>query len=215
MAGLKQVGLVLGRVVERQRASESLAWQATHDPVTALANRGLLLEHIGLTQDDIFNPAEVRSAVLLINIDRFRQVNDSLGHVVGDQVLRLIAERLRSSVGPDDLVARLSADEFVVLSYQSADANFCALAEQLQRAVSQPLMVGGHQMRLRAGIGISLISFEQNLPAAVLRSADSALRHARTRGSEQVYMFDAKLAAAVEQRIKDEAGLARAIAAVS
>ncbi|MGK5683719.1 putative bifunctional diguanylate cyclase/phosphodiesterase [Actinoplanes sp. URMC 104] len=204
VAALEQVGLALGRVVERQRTKDALAWQAGHDPVTDLANRRLLLEHIGRVQQEGAGGA----AVLLVNLDRFRLVNDSLGYAVGDQVLRMVADRLRRAADEDDLVARLSADEFVVLSRQAPCLD---LADRLRRTLREPLTVAGHHVRVRAGIGICVVMPGPALPAAVLRNADAALRQAKRRGPEQIHVFDATLASTAEQRIEDEIALAQAI----
>ncbi len=212
MGALEQVGIALGRVVERQRTNEHLAWQAGHDPVTDLPNRRLLLEHIRLTQQAAGGPGP-RGALLLLNLDRFRLVNDSLGYAVGDQVLRLVGDRLRAAATDTDLVARLSADEFVVLTHQPAPA----FAEHLLRVLREPLTVAGHQLRLRAGIGIRQLTAEHaatsHYPAGVLRDADAALRQAKLRGAEQVHLFDESLADTVAQRIDDEIALAQAITA--
>ncbi|GIE60059.1 sensor domain-containing protein [Actinoplanes octamycinicus] len=207
---LEQVGLALGRVVERQRTSEALAWQATHDPVTDLANRRLLLDHIRRTRQ-----ADGRqAALLLINLDRFRLVNDALGYAIGDQVLRLVGERLRAAVGAEDLVARLSADEFVVVAAISCGPDGAPLlAERLLLDLREPLIIGGHELVLRASVGIRAVTCDdpEHFPAGVLRDADAALRQAKSRGKDQIVVFDAAMAGSAERRMNDEIALARAI----
>ncbi|BCJ46031.1 GGDEF domain-containing protein [Actinoplanes ianthinogenes] len=200
---LEQVGLALGRVVERQRTSEALAWQATHDPVTDLANRRLLLEHIRRTRQQ-------SATLLLINLDRFRLVNDALGYAIGDQVLRLAGNRLRAAVGAEDLVARLSADEFVVVATTPGATE---LAERLLHDLREPLTIGGHELVLRASVGIRAVTGDdpEHFPAAVLRDADAALRQAKSRGKDQIVVFDEAMAGSAEQRMDDEIALARAI----
>ncbi|BEL04132.1 hypothetical protein Q0Z83_023230 [Actinoplanes sichuanensis] len=217
LQALEQIGLALGRVVERQRTNETLAWQATHDPVTDLANRRLLLDHIRDSQQACRSVA-AQSALLLINLDRFRLVNDALGYAVGDQVLRLVAERLRLAAGPGNLLARLSADEFVVLTELPTDPGntvSAGLAHRLLQALGEPLTIGGHELRLRASIGIRPIHAGNLppglLPAAVLRDADAALRQAKRRGKDQVVVFDGALAGTAVRRVDDEIALARAI----
>ncbi|GAA1619154.1 sensor domain-containing protein [Actinoplanes couchii] len=196
LQALEQIGLALGRVVERQRTSDALAWQATHDPVTDLANRRLLTERIRDGR---------HRALLLINLDRFRIINDALGYALGDQILRLAGERLLSVTGEDDLVARLSADEFVVLAQDQTD-----LAQRLLAVLREPMTIGGHEFRLGASIGIRPLTGSHR-PAAVLRDADAALRQAKSRGKDQVVVFDDALAGTAEQRFDDELALARAI----
>ncbi|WIM99663.1 EAL domain-containing protein [Actinoplanes oblitus] len=211
---LEQIGLALGRVVERQRTSEALAWQATHDPVTDLANRRLLLDHIRRIRQ-----ADGRqAALLLINLDRFRLINDALGYALGDQVLRLAGDRLRAAVGAEDLVARLSADEFVVVATMPgtpspAGSPFLPLADRLLHELRQPLAIGGHELMLRASVGIRAVTGDDpdHFPAAVLRDADAALRQAKNRGKDQVVVFDGAMAGTAKRRMDDEIALARAI----
>ena len=223
---LQQVGLALGRVVERQRTRDHLAWQATHDPLTDLANRRLLLDRIRMAQRDAAHSDDRRSAVLLLNLDRFRLINDSLGYAVGDELLRRVADRLRSAVCGDDVVARLSADEFVVLTHeiltghsagtvQNDAGRFLAVAHRLLQAVGEPLSIAGNRLQLRASIGLCPITAQHaaadHYPARVLRDADAALRHAKRRGKNQITVFDTSLAQRAEQRLDDETALAHAI----
>jgi diguanylate cyclase (GGDEF)-like protein len=218
LAALEQVGLALGRVVERQRTAATLTWRANHDPVTELANRRLLLERISAAQDMAADARGSDSSVMVINLDRFRLVNDSLGYAAGDEVLRAVARRLQHSVREGDLVARLSADEFAVLAHPGADGAdepLVTTAQRLLQAVREPLHVAGHQMRLHAGIGICPIgpsyAARSHNPALVLRDADAALRHGKRRGQDQIHVFDATLAGTTAQRIDDETALAQAI----
>ncbi|MFI1988501.1 EAL domain-containing protein [Actinoplanes sp. NPDC020271] len=213
VGALEQIGLALGRVVERQRTSEALAWQATHDPVTDLANRRLLLDHIRRSG----RAAVRRSALLLINLDRFRLVNEAHGYAIGDQFLRLVGELLRATADPGDLVARLSADEFVVVTTpdaaRSAGTPYLMLADRILQALRRPLIIGGHEFRLRASIGIRVITGDdsEQFPAAVLRDADAALRQAKSRGKDQTVVFDDAMAGTAERRMDDEIALAQGI----
>lgn len=222
IANLEQIGLALGRVVERQRTAATLIDQATHDPVTGLANRWRLLDEISATQQEIAGQRGRRrsSAILLINLDRFRLINDSLGYAAGDHLLREAADRLSRGVEPGDLVARLGADEFVVLAHreaQTADsvAPFTALAHRLIEQLRDTVNVLGHQVPLRASVGVCPLSeahsTSADYPAGVLRDADAALRHAKRRGKNQIQVFDAALRSTAAARIADEAALAAAI----
>ena len=219
VTALEQVGLALGRIVERQRTQTTLTWQAHHDPVTDLANRRLLLEQISQAQSGLGAEPARHSAVLLINLDRFRLINDSLGYAVGDHALRKVADRLRDAVGPGDLVARLSADEFVVLAHAGDpdDRRFVELAEHLLDALHLPLNLVRHSLHLRASIGVRPITAQDrgsdHNPAAVLRDADAALRQAKRRGKDQIHVFDATLRTTADRRMADETALAHAISA--
>jgi diguanylate cyclase (GGDEF)-like protein len=224
VASLEQIGLTLGRVVERQRTADVLIHQATHDPVTGVANRRRLLEEISSTQHSVASgrSGDHRSAVILINLDRFRLINDSLGYAAGDLVLGEAAERIGRTVDPGDLVARLGADEFVVLAHRDVPggvgddaAPFAALARRLLHELCATVNVVGHQVPLRASAGICPITDEHasvaHYPAAVLRDADAALRHAKRRGKDQIQVFDAALRSTAAERIADEAALGEAI----
>ncbi len=224
VASLDQIGLTLGRVVERQRTADALIHQANHDPVTGVANRRRLLEEISSVQQGLASGrrGEHRSAVILINLDRFRLINDSLGYAAGDLVLQEAAARIGRSVRGGDLVARLGADEFVVLAHQDGAggesddvAPFAALARRLVHDLRATVNVVGHQVPLRASAGICPITDDHastaDYPAGVLRDADAALRHAKRRGKDQVQVFDAALRSTAAERIADEAALGEAI----
>ncbi|AEV84414.1 hypothetical protein ACWT_3391 [Actinoplanes sp. SE50] len=221
ITALEQVGMAVGRVVERQRTRAHLAWQASHDPLTDLASRRLLLERIGAAQRETATTAGTRYAVLLLNLDRFRTINDSLGYAVGDELLRQVADRLRTAVRTGDLVARLSADEFVILTRHLTDDPggpadmFAAVAQRLLTRLAEPVQIAGHRLQLRASIGLCPISTAHaggsHNPARLLRDADAALRHAKRRGKNQIQVFDAGMADRAEQRLGDETALAEAI----
>ncbi len=229
ITSLEQMGLSLGRVVERQRTAEALVHQATHDPVTDVANRRRLLEEISATQQQLAAQRRNgrRSAVLLINLDRFRLINDSLGYAAGDLVLREAADRISRTVGATDLVARLGADEFAVLAHRDVLAGeagrgggedaepFSALAQRLLHELRGTVNVVGHEVPLRASAGICPLTDDRattaHNPAGVLRDADAALRHAKRRGKDQIQVFDAALRSTAAGRIADEAALGEAI----
>lgn len=224
IAALEQIGVNLGQVVERQRAAAVLLHQATHDVVTDVANRRRLLEEIVDTQRKLASreAGDGRSAVLLINLDRFRSINDALGFAAGDTVLHEAATRICRAVTDDDLVARLSADEFVVLTHGGGESvqgdhtdPFLALAYRIQQHLGGLVDVSGHQISMRASVGIcELVAGDSESvghPTGVLRDADIALRHAKRRGKDQIQVFDATLRDIAEARILDETALAQAI----
>jgi diguanylate cyclase (GGDEF)-like protein len=221
IAALEQIGVNLGQVIERQRAAAVLFHQATHDVVTGVANRRRLLDEIAAAQVDQAAGRSVgrSSAVLLLDLDRFRQINDSLGYAAGDVVLREAAARLVRAIPDDALGARLGADQFVVLAHHRpssaadpAAGPFTALAHRILQSLHGSVSVGGHQVPLRASVGICLLDPGQTESAStVLRDADTALRHAKRRGKEEVQVFDAALRHLAATRILDETALADAV----
>jgi len=233
IAALEQIGMLLGRVVERQRASALLRQQADHDPLTDLANRRVLLEAVSSTQAGCEDgTADGTAALVLMDLDRFGRVNSALGYTVGDLLLMEAADRLQAAAAPGDLVARLSADEFVVLvrdlpaappagADDGSDHNGVPMAAahegaRLLAALTGPVEVAGQRLTLSASVGVCPIGPDHaalaHYPAAVLRDADAALRHAKQHGKGRVKVFDAAMRTDVARRLADEADLAAAIA---
>jgi diguanylate cyclase (GGDEF)-like protein len=227
ITALEQIGANLGQVVERERAAAVLSHQATHDLVTDVANRRGLLDELAAAQrtqaaSDTFGS---RSALLLIDLDRFRQINNLLGYAGGDAVLREAAKRIVAGAPDDALVARLGADEFIVLAHGASDPNevaepFVALAHRLLEHLSGPVTINGQHVPLHGSVGICILATDADITyageqnegtSAVLRDADTALRHAKSRGKDQVQVFDATLRTMAETRILDEAALSQAI----
>lgn len=188
-------------ITERRAISERLAYEATHDPLTRLANRTLALNHLRRT---IADPAAT-ATVLFIDLDKFKIINDSLGHTVGDQVLRIVGERLRSAAGPSDLVGRLGGDEFLVITtgYTEA-AQVRALADHLQRHLAQSIIVHGRELHINTSIGIVLAAPGDRRNAdELLEDADLAMYQAKTFGPGRYAFY----ALAMRKRIRDRFGL--------
>ena len=222
VTALEQIGTLLGRVVERERSEALLRHQADHDPLTELANRRRLLTEIAREQTACEpGRAPGRTAVALIDLDRFGAINASYGHPVGDIVLREAADRLRAAVRPGDLVARLGGDEFVVVlrglptAGPDGEDPACLTAVRLLAGLTGPVDVAGQQVPLEGSVGVCVIGAAHagsaHYPASVLRDADAALRHAKRRGRGQVALFDAAMRQDTEQRLADETDLAAAI----
>jgi len=221
---LEQVGVLLGRVAERERTATLLRHQADHDPLTDLANRRLLLREISALQTaQAQGQAQGAGALLLLDLDRFRLVNESMGHTAGDVVLQEVAARLRRAAQDSDIVARLSSDEFAVLVRDLAPASepgadpLVAAGERLLEALCGPILLAGQQVPIGASVGVCAVGPEHSTvahyPAAVIRDADSALRRAKSRGKGRVEPYDAALRNDAAQRMTDETDLAEAIAA--
>ena len=192
--------------------------QATHDPLTGLPNRSILFEHLEelfrLHRPDIPGGSiEDSVALLFIDLDRFKAVNDSLGHDVGDRVLVTVANRLRSAVRPSDLVARLAGDEFVVVcSGLHGQVDALGLADRIAREVAVPIAVAGRDVVVTASIGIAQLSSGSPMTAdQLLRDADMAMYRAKERGSDRVEVFGRNLRSEVRERVDLEHALRRAI----
>ena len=191
-------------------------YRALHDPLTGLANRGLLMDRLGQAL------ARTRRrpgcvAVLFLDLDRFKVVNDSLGHAAGDDLLVEVANRLEAATGPADTVARLGGDEFVVLAEDVAGADGAlALARRLRRAVSAPMPVaGGQTVVMTASIGIALsepgLDIGEGNPSSLLWDADAAMYRAKDCGRDRAHLFEDGLRAGSVSRFRSEAMLRHAL----
>ena len=195
----------------RRRAEADLAHQATHDPLTGLPNRVLLhdrlgqgIAHLGRDQRAI--------AVLLFDIDRFKVVNDSLGHAAGDEILVAVADRLPQAVRPGDTVARLGGDEFVVVcDGVHGELEAVGLADRVASAFVEPFTVGHAQLQLTASVGITVVTDAASNPADVLRDADAVMYRAKERGGGRWEIFDAGVRYRVVERLRVETDLRRAL----
>jgi diguanylate cyclase (GGDEF)-like protein len=203
--------LLLHRVdIDRARHERLLAHQAQHDALTELPNRRLFLEQLGAAIAR-GRDSGVFAAVLFVDLDLFKVINDSLGHVVGDDMLIAAGARVRENVGPHALVARLGGDEFTVLLGDLTD-RACAIetAERIRTAFERPFAVGVHEVFTSVSIGIAFTTREDSAQD-VLRHADLAMYHAKSRGRSRVEVFDPALDLAARTRQQLEYDLRRAI----
>jgi diguanylate cyclase (GGDEF)-like protein/PAS domain S-box-containing protein len=204
--------LVLNTDITALKRSEAeLAHQALHDPLTGLANRPLLLDH--LDRALARRPREQRTlAVLFLDLDRFKLINDSLGHGAGDALLVEVAERLRGIVRPGDTVARLGGDEFVVLIESIEEPRDAVrMAERVRRYLARPVDVLGNEVLATASIGIAIAGAEHSDPEGLLRDADAAMYLAKARGRNRSELFDEALRTEATERLQMENALRRAI----
>jgi diguanylate cyclase (GGDEF)-like protein/PAS domain S-box-containing protein len=179
-------------VTEQRRAAEQLQWAATHDELTGLPNRTELLTRV----DGLLDGAPIGSvALLFIDLDNFKAVNDSLGHGIGDRLLTVLAERLRDAVGERALLGRFGGDEFIVVLRAGADAAFDpgAVAEQLRETIREAVDVEGAEFFITASIGYSVNTGEATTAADLLRDADGAMYRAKARGRDCVEAYAAGL----------------------
>ncbi len=194
-------------ITERRAISARLAHEATHDPLTRLANRTLVLDRL-----DRRDGSEA-AAVLFLDLDKFKLINDSLGHPVGDQVLRIAGERLRRATGPDDVVGRLGGDEFVVVtSATTGPAQVGVFAAHLRSVLAEPVSVHGRQLHLDASMGIVLVEPDDRRSAEdLLRDADVAMYQAKSRGRGRFEFFDVALRRRMQRRLRMEQDLRDAV----
>ena len=184
---------IMEDITERRRLTERLAYEATHDPLTDLPNRALFLTRL---TEALADPAPgARVGLCLLDLDSFKVINDSLGHVVGDELLTAVADRLSDAVGeaepPGGLVARLGGDEFVVLTRHAEPAQLGALARAMHTAVAAPVTVSGYQLAVTASIGaVDAPAGSTTTPADLIRAADITLHQAKAEGRGRVVFHD-------------------------
>ncbi|HEX5502215.1 MAG TPA: EAL domain-containing protein [Thermomicrobiales bacterium] len=199
-------------ITEQKALVERLTYQAFHDPLTGLPNRALFLDRLGHAVSRA-ERGQAPVAVLLLDLDRFKVINDSLGHESGDQLLSEMAERLRACLRPGDTVARLGGDEFTILLEDLPDAERPRrVAERILERLRQPLHLGGHEVFVTASIGIALGATDQEAPEDLLRNADIAMYRAKAEGKAHYEIFDPSMNARALERLDLEHALWRAIA---
>jgi diguanylate cyclase (GGDEF)-like protein/PAS domain S-box-containing protein len=206
-------GLVLNiRDIQERKALESqLTHQAFHDPLTKLANRALLADRVAHAQARSQRDGRP-CAVLLLDLDDFKAINDTLGHVAGDEVLIEVARRLHACIRAGDTAARLGGDEFALLLEDTPDAaRAMEVAERIAVALKDPVMLGGTEAFLSASTGIA-IGVPSDPEGELLRNADVALYHAKEKGKGRCEVFEPSMRAAVMDRLQLGVDLHRALA---
>ncbi|HYJ92585.1 MAG TPA: EAL domain-containing protein [Pyrinomonadaceae bacterium] len=178
-------------VTERELAEEKLRHYALHDTLTNLPNRVEFMNHLSRAIERRNADLNNNFAVLFLDLDRFKIINDSLGHVIGDKFLIAIAERLKACVRPGDVVARLGGDEFTVLLNRTGDINEVAgVAERLQGQLSEPFRINNYEVFTTASIGIIIADDMPRDPDDFLRDADTAMYRAKEAGKARYEIFD-------------------------
>ena len=199
-------------ITSRRLAEGELHHIAYHDSLTDLANRNCFNERLEVAVERTRLDASLRFAVMFLDLDRFKVVNDSLGHIAGNTLLREVARRLCDSVRPGDLVARLGGDEFAVLLEQVHDpADAMALAQRLLAAVSASVTINGTEVMPGASIGITFSHLGYRTSDEVLRDADLVMYAAKADGRRRVMLFDQSMHERIAEKLKLEGDLRRAI----
>ncbi|WP_407909658.1 EAL domain-containing protein [Lysobacter claricitrinus] len=204
--------LLLRDVSHAREQAQVLAHMAQHDSLTGLPNRVLFQDRLGQALAQVAQGK--RGAVLYIDLDKFKPINDTLGHPVGDKVLQEVAQRLRECVREDDTVSRQGGDEFVLLLQRLADPRDAArVAEKLIRSVEQPIVVDGHELRVGASVGISLFPQDARDARTLMKQADTALYHVKDTGRGRYSYFTDLMGERAEARMRTENDLRLALAA--
>ncbi len=183
-----------GAELERAQVERQLLYNARHDSLTGLPNRSFFSEALATAIAGNRTGESETFALLFLDLDRFKVINDSLGHVFGDELLVLVGNRLRKCLQPEDLVARLSGDEFAVLINNIEGVEGAvACAQRIRSAFRAPFRVGGHDLYSTVSIGIAVDSGEYELPEEIIRDADTAMYEAKASGRARHEVFDQKM----------------------
>ncbi len=195
---------------DHQERGRLLAHQAAHDPLTGLPNRSMFLEQL---QTSLSQPeSHERIAVLFIDLDRFKVINDSLGHPAGDRLLMTIADRLRSTTRPNDMVARFEGDEFTVLCDRVTDESAArAVAARLVEAISKPVLLTEGEVFVTASVGIAFATGEMETAETLLRNADAAMHQAKDEGRDRTECYASDAHDQVAQHFRTGNELRRAL----
>lgn len=217
---LAQIGTQLGRVIERRRAQDKLVHDALHDPLTQLGNRKLFLDRLAHLLQRARRTPDSHFAVLFVDLDRFKAINDGLGHQSGDQLIIATAKRLSHCLRQNDLVvrdrafsrehlvARLGGDEFVILLDQVSSAESAVVvAERIMEVLAEPFEVADQRVFVTASVGIALSASGYADVEDILRDADIAMYHAKQAGRARWVMFDQTMQLAAVHRLQLEADL--------
>ncbi|KXB28959.1 hypothetical protein AT959_19225 [Dechloromonas denitrificans] len=198
-------------IAERRQAESKLNYLAYHDPLTGLANRRCFIERLDQSLLDA-ERNDQRLAVLFVDLDQFKQVNDSLGHSVGDELLVAVAARIGDNVKLIDMLARLGGDEFICLMEGVHDERDVAtLAEEIVDVFEQPFQLGSHELFLSTSVGISLFPGDGQSVVDLMRNADTAMYRAKAIGRGQFHFYTPEMTRDAQARIRMENLLRRAL----
>jgi diguanylate cyclase (GGDEF)-like protein/PAS domain S-box-containing protein len=199
-------------ISQRKAAEQKLLHEAIHDGLTGLPNRALFMDLLARSVARAKRHPDYLFAVLFLDLDRFKVINDGLGHLVGDQLLVGLARRLEQCLRPEDTVARLGGDEFTVLLEDIHDVNDATrVAERIHQALETPFQIADHEVFTSASIGIALSATGYDSPDQVLRDADTAMYRAKALGKARHEVFDRGMHARAITQLQLETDLRRAL----
>jgi diguanylate cyclase (GGDEF)-like protein len=197
---------------QKRQTQEHLLYSTLHDALTGLPNRSLFTERLRHAMRRAARHPDDLFAVLFLDLDRFKEVNDNLGHFAGDELLRAVARRLEACLRPEDTVARLSGDEFAILLESITEARDAGrVAERIEEALSFPINLAGSEVLTSASMGIVTSSMAHDQPEQLLRSADMAMYRAKAAGRARYEMFDRTMHTDALARLQLETDLRRAV----
>ncbi|QDT45210.1 Phytochrome-like protein cph2 [Gimesia alba] len=191
---LESSAQMAGVAIERKQLEQKLRHDALHDPLTDLPNRALFVKQLELAIQRYKRNNDYSIAVLFLDLDRFKTINDSLGHLTGDNLLVQTAQRLQKAIRETDIVARLGGDEFAVLAENFTDVNDVILiAERIHEALQQPFNLEGEEVFTSTSIGIAVSTAEHHSADDILRDADTAMYRAKSQGNSRFELFTSEM----------------------
>lgn len=201
----------IANALERKQAAETIRHLAFHDPLTGLPNRTLFRDRLTQALSHAHRNNELL-AMLFLDLDRFKTINDTLGHAVGDRLLQAVAERLRKSVREGDTIARLGGDEFMLLLLRTQNVEgVVKVADKMLRAFRPSFHVAGHELHITTSIGISLYPHDGHDPETMLKNADTALYRAKEQGRNNYQMYTPSMNERAFEQLALENQLRRAL----
>ncbi|MFN7948970.1 MAG: EAL domain-containing protein [Blastocatellia bacterium] len=199
-------------ITDRKRAEQQLVHDAFHDGLTGLPNRALFLDHLQMAFDRVRRYKNRQFAVLFLDFDRFKIINDSLGHGAGDELLVAVSRRLESTMRPGDTIARLGGDEFTILLEEIRDVSEAEeVAVRIQKVLEAPFNLSGNEIFTTVSIGIAWSGLGYENPEDVLRDADTAMYRAKNAGTARREVFDKAMHSQAVSRLQLESDLRRAV----
>ena len=203
---------IFSDISERKRNEERIHQLANYDTLTGLPNRTLLSRLVDQSLTEALRKGS-NGALLFINLNRFKPVNETLGHDIGDELLRQVGQRFRQSLRDEDVVARIGGDEFVIALFDVAKRDLAAIvAQKLLGALEAPFLISGHDLRISASIGIAVYPEDASDTLSLLRFADFAMNRAKQEGDDGYMFYSDEMNQKAMERLHVESGLRRALA---